>query len=223
MVCDNCGHTAGTNIREFDKRGERRFITLAITIAVVFVAGFVQISRWDKYFARVSRIQIAELFGAASERDSRAMANICIERKIFSCAESRLESLTKSDFKVLLELGALQMRLGEFGAAARSYQLYFKAGGKGSEPGYRFAEALTKVGLLKEAIRYYEYAIKANPKVVMVSVTRDYVKVLIQANRLAQAEHLILQIRSRSQSANQFMDAELKSIRNRTVHLASRS
>src|SRR5262249_49366836 len=90
---------------------------------------------------------------------------------------------------------------------------FFSKGGVDLEGSYMFAKALGQVGMVDEASKYYDYVLGQKPDVLQVTVVQNYVKLLMEANRLDQAQKLIEGVRKQSEASAYFMEDEFKKIK----------
>jgi tetratricopeptide (TPR) repeat protein len=104
------------------------------------------------------------------------------------------------------------MSRGHYQEAVNTYRTFFSKGGVDLEASYNFARALGQVGMVDEASKYFDYVLGAKPDVVQVTVVQNYVKLLMEANRLDQAQKLIEGVRKQSETSAYFMEDEFKKI-----------
>jgi tetratricopeptide (TPR) repeat protein len=182
----------------------------------LIVGAFVQLATWDVHSWDVIPLQVKELIGASSNDDLEKMASICMERKRYDCVEKEYSRLSERDPKLLLRLGKFQMSRARYNDAVNTYRTFFSKGGIDLEASYMFARSLGQVGMVDEAAKYYDYVLGAKPDVLQVTVVQNYVKLLMEANRLDQAKKLIENVRSKSETSAYFMDNEFKKIQELT-------
>lgn len=213
IVCDHCGFVISPSEEFHRENGEKKFITLAFGIAFVLIAGFLQLTSWDTYSIEVIPLQVKGLIGASTNQDLERMAEICLERKKLDCVESAYSRLSERDQSQLLRLGKFEMSRGHYQDAVNTYRNFFTKGGVDLEASYNFARALGQVGMVDEAAKYYDYVLGAKPDVVQVTVVQNYVKLLMEANRLDQAQRLIEGVRKQSETSAYFMEDEYQKIK----------
>jgi tetratricopeptide (TPR) repeat protein len=74
---------------------------------------------------------------------------------------------------------------GEYSAALRSFEAFFKAGGSGVDAQYSYARTLREVQQPDAAIGWYYRTVQANPR--LLDVTQELVESLIQQRRYDEA------------------------------------
>lgn len=220
VVCDHCGFVISNSEQLFREKNEKRFITLAVGVGFLIIALFLQLCIWDSHFLEVIPLQAKDLIGASSNQDLERMAAICLERKKLDCVERAYSRLGERDQSQLLRLGKFEMSRGHYNEAVETYRQFFSKGGIDLEASYQFARALGQVGMVDEAAKYYDYVLGAKPDVLQVTVVQNYVRLLMEANRLDQAQKLIEGVRKQSQTSVYFMEDEFQQIKARS---ASRS
>lgn len=213
VVCDHCGFVISTTEQQFREKGEKRFIAYALGVGFVLVAGFLQLCSWDTHFLEVIPLQAKELIGASSNEDLEQMAAICLDRKKLDCVERAYSKLGDRDQNQLLRLGKFQMSRAHYTEAANTYRTFFTKGGIDLEASYNFARALGQIGMVDEAAKYYDYVLGAKPDVLQVTVVQNYVRLLMEANRLDQAQKLIMNVRKQSEASSMFMEDEFQKIK----------
>jgi tetratricopeptide (TPR) repeat protein len=140
------------------------------------------------------------------------LASICMERKKYDCVEQQYARLGQQNPQLMLRLGKFQMSRAHYNEAVNTYRTFFSKGGIDLEASYNFAKALGQVGQIDEAAKYYDYVLGAKPDVLQVTVIQNYVKLLMEANRLDKARTLIEQVRHKSDTSAYFMETEFKKI-----------
>ncbi len=220
IVCDHCGFVISNSEDDYSDNTDKKFIRLALIIAFVLIAGFLQLATWDSHFAEVIPLQLKEIAGASSNDDLERMASICLERRKFDCVEKEYSKLGDRDLKNLLRLGKFQMSRAHYNEAVNTYRNFFAKGGVDLDGSYMFAKALGQVGMVDEAAKYYDYVLGAKPDVLQVTVVQSYVKLLMEAHRLDQAKKLIEEVRHKSETSAYFMEDEYKKIQELTGAVA---
>jgi tetratricopeptide (TPR) repeat protein len=213
VICDHCGFVISNAEEQFREKGEKKFITLALGLGFLLIAGFLQLTSWDTYSIEVIPLQIKGLIGASTNQDLERMAEICLDRKKLDCVENAYTKLGERDQTQLLRLGKFEMSRGHYNEAVNTYRNFFSKGGVDLEASYNFARALGQVGMVDEAAKYYDYVLGAKPDVVQVTVVQNYVKLLMEANRLDQAQKLIETVRKQSETSAYFMEDEFQKIK----------
>jgi tetratricopeptide (TPR) repeat protein len=216
VICDHCGFVISNSETEFREKGEKRFIISAFAIAFVMIAGFLQLCSWDNHFLEVIPLQIKDVVGSMSNEDYEQLANICLDRKKLDCVEHAYSKLGERDQNQLLRLGKFEMSRGHYSEAANTYRTFFTKGGVDLEASYNFARALGQIGMVDEAAKYYDYVLGAKPDVLQVTVVQNYVRLLMEANRLDQAQKLIESVRKQSDTATMFMEDEYQKIKGKS-------
>ncbi|MBX7231915.1 MAG: hypothetical protein K1X29_07490 [Bdellovibrionales bacterium] len=213
VICSQCGFTDNaTDIRE-DIRFEKRFIKVAILVAFLFTVGLLQSASWDKFALSIIPLKIKQMTHTASMEDLTQIIGICKERLKHECVESSLSQMAeKGNLEALAELGKYQMKLKKTKLATQSFNHYFKQGGLDLEASYQFAKALGELGEVDLASNYYDQVLKARPEALQITVTQNYVKMLVNNKRNDQALNLIKTVRSSSPSASLFMEDEYKTL-----------
>jgi tetratricopeptide (TPR) repeat protein len=201
--------------RTVEREVSKKFIKVSISLSIAMVVAFIHIVTWDKYAFEIIPIKVKQLIGGLSPQDYDRLAEICKDRKNLDCVESSLVSKFSSNptqIETLASLGDLQVKRKEFKLAANTFAGYFKSGGVSVEASYDYARALSEVGLIDQAAQYYQRVIDSKPDTMLITVTQNYVRMLVAHNRYQDAKALIDSIRSRGGNASMFMEHEMQEI-----------
>lgn len=211
VICPNCGYSQNTSEMLAEVRFERRFIKVAVTLALVMSVAFVQAATWDKYALEIIPLKIKQTLGMSSQGDLLRITQICRERLRHDCVETALAELSRQGhIEALAELGKFQFRRLKKDLAAQTFAQYFQRGGLDLEASYQYARVLGEIGQTDRSVSYFDHVLKSRPDTVQISVTQNYVRMLINNGRRDQAKRLIESMRKTSPSAALFMDEEFK-------------
>lgn len=218
VICQACGFTSDSNDQKLDNSFENRFIKVAILTAFAIVVGFLQTASWDKFALEIIPLKIKQIGGFASNQNLIRISEICSIRLKHDCVESAYADLAnQGQTEFLADLGKYQVRRGNKTGAVQTLRQYFNQGGLDLEASYQFAKVLGETGQVDLSVNYYDQVLKAKPEVLQVSVTQNYVKMLINNGRRDQAMNLIKSIRKTSPTASMFMEEEFKSLNQASV------
>lgn len=214
LICPICGYShSPTNMRVNDLL-ERRFIKTAIGVALALIVAFVQTATWDKYALEIIPLKLKQFTGLANQDDLQQIAKICLERKRHDCVETAYVSLAQSgENEFFAELGKYQARLGKLADAKTSFAQYFNHGGLDLEASYQFAKVLGQSGQVDQSASYFDHVLKSKPDTLQVTVTQNYVRMLLNNGRKDQALKIIQSIRKTSPSASLFMEEEFRQLK----------
>lgn len=203
------------------KPAEKKTALFMVILGFTLLGGLIQVVNWDKYALSVIPLQTSVLFGSATIADHEAFSQICLERKKYDCAKDHLMSLVKSDSQNLeaqLSLGLLQVRMSELPAAKETLGLYLENGGDDPRAKFNLAKVLTQQDQIGEALKIYKNLLRSKTGVFQVSVTKEYIRTLMQAKKWKLAKAAIQQARLRSQAHNAFMASEYLAVKQQLRH-----
>lgn len=172
--------------------------SLLILFGGLLVAAFIHAVNWDSHFLTIIPLKVKHYAGIATAQDYAHMANICEDRKKPECVETsymKIAALQPANLNNLEKLGKLQFQQKLFNRAAQTFTHYFTIKGKSAESAYLFAQVLQKLKKYSESEKYYRFALSRKSNTLQVSVTRAYVLMLMEANRLTQAKNVLLAYR----------------------------
>jgi tetratricopeptide (TPR) repeat protein len=194
---------------------------------LLMIGGLTHAFNWDKHSFSVIPLAAKALAGYTTAQDHKDLGDICKDRAKYECAAQQYQKvhlLDKNNLDILVEAGTLEAKAKKYDQAIATFAQYFKAGGKSPEASYQYALALGEKGKIKEAMKYFEMTIKAKPKVLQVTVARDYVDMLVKHNKLKVAKKKIRQFRRQNPSARYFMKDRMQTIQRKlaSVKVVSR-
>ena len=163
-VCDSCGYIVGNVEKQTQKRTERSSLYMVIALAVVIALGFMHVVSWGSYSLEVLPIEAARLFGMDSTDSVRRLAEICLDTKKLDCVESMYTRLALVEPNGLARLGKFQFSRMKYVEAAESFRQFFTKSGQSGQDldaAYLYARALSEVGRVEEASKYYDYVFRA--------------------------------------------------------------
>lgn len=212
IVCDHCGDTTPNTSDVVQERIETNVIVTMVGLGALIIAGYIQLMNWDRYSLSIIPLSLKEIAGSTSPSDWEAKAAMCLELKKYDCVETQYAKAAQFAPIEYARLGKFQMQRENFAAAAKSFNSYFNNGGDDLEVAYQHAKALGQTEQVDEAVKYFEKVLGARPDILQVTVVNNYVKLLMNHQRYAEAKTLIENVRKQGDSAGSFMEAEMQQI-----------
>lgn len=220
VICA-CGWTSsGKAKKESAKQTDRTCIYIAV-FAALLVGSFIQTVNWDKYFFTIIPLKAQQLTGMATAEDLNQIAEICMDRKKYSCAETAHFQAWKKEpanLTHLEKLGDLQVKQNLMLSAVKTYDTYFGANGEDLDAKYNYAKALAATNDTAKAEKYFKMVLKAKPDVLQITVTRHYINMLVKNDQLRKAKKVIEHFRRKGTNTGLFMDKEYKEIKTKLSH-----
>lgn len=215
VICE-CGWTnSGKAKKESAKQTDRTCIYIAV-FAALLIGSFIQGVNWDKYFFTIIPLKAQQMAGVATADQLNQIAEICMDRKKYSCAETAHFQAWKKEPQNLVhleKLGDLQVKQELMLSAVKTYDTYFAAKGDNLEAKYNYAKALAATNDSEKAEQYFKMVLKAKPDVLQITVTRHYINMLVKNEQLNKAKNVIEHFRKKGTNTSLFMDKEYKQIK----------
>lgn len=212
IVCNHCGFATSKQEEVHIETGEKHVIVIFSIFVSLFLFSYIQLLNWDSYSLEIIPLKIKETIGATTPADMDRTAEICLALKKWDCVETNYSRAAVADQTKLARLGDFQMKRAKYNEAAQTYYSFFKSGGNNLDSSYNYAKALTQLGQVDEATKYFEQVLGARPDVLQITVVQNYVKLLMDHQRFEQAKTLIQNIRRSSPGSGMFMETEFKKI-----------
>lgn len=212
IICSHCGHTTNQKQTQLEKKAEKRYVTLVTSLCAVLTMAFVLVVQWDNHVMEALPLKAKQMMGAASAGDLTRLREICKDRKNLECQVEVTQQLTRVDNEAFAELGKMQYLMGKHREAMRSFSKYFDNGGLSLDASYHYARSLEKDGQVEQAAKYYEDVIAGKPDTLQITVTKNYIKMLMEYNRKQQAKNVLANIRKRGSNTTDFMDPVFKEL-----------
>lgn len=208
VVCDGCGHVISGNEAKATETVSRHYKYGMWGVAAAIVGFHLFFSTWGGYTLEVRWLQIFGGHGA-EER----LAQICLETFQYDCTEKHYMAMSQQDPKQYLTLGKFQMSRQNYKGAAESFQAFLA---KNEDPNkdvtFLLARSLSEIGAVDEAAKHYEDIILSKTDVIPITATQKYVEMLIKAQRWAQAQKILNEVRKRGENAENFMQQQYTEI-----------
>lgn len=216
IIC-RCGWTA-TSKKSFQRKWKQvdRTITSMIVATGILAAAFIHVINWDTHSLAIVPLKMKEWTNTASTQELDRVGEICLERKKYDCTQSAWMSFARlkpNDTNNLARLGKLLNQQGLHKEAVAVFSDYVAAKGNQVESLYLYGQSLTTLKKYDEADPIFAQALKQKPDMFQITVTRGYIKMLMDAKRFKDAKNAIMRYRKVGATASLFMDKELTQIR----------
>lgn len=215
IVCDQCGWSEPKNQIIKHQRLQVSTIKVFIVFSVIITAVYFHTVKWGHHSIAIIPLKISEWTGNMSLSNAKEIANICAERKQVKCVIQSYEKIVNKNPSEIIAYSLLANTLEKANRGSEAinyYARYFTLGGTDNDMAFHFAKLLEKNHDNENAIKYYEYVINSKPDVFQITVSKDYVNLLIKMGELNKAKNFIKLIREKGQNAPMFMEDELKLI-----------
>lgn len=212
IVCSHCGFTTNQKQTQIEKKADKRYIAIVSSFCAAMTMAFVFIVQWDNHVIEVLPLKAKQILGAASADDLIRIREICGDRKNLTCQLETNIQLSRMDNEANADLGKMYYLIGENKKAIATFEKYFANGGLSLDASYHFARSLEKDGQVEQASKRYEDVIAAKPDTLQITVTKNYIKMLMDYDKRNQAKNVLKKIRRRGTSSSDFMDPVFKEL-----------
>lgn len=214
MIICSCGWTESPQTEAVEKERFRKTNFMIMTGAVLILAVFFHIVHWDNYSFAIIPLKIKELTGTASPKDHLILIEICASRHKYDCLKDAYKGLYRSnkDISLLAKLGQLEKSTGNLQSASGTLRNYANLGGKDKAALASYAEVLSQTGRAEEAIKIYKKILASAPHTLQISLARNYVSLLIENKKYAQARKTLEYYRKKATINGYFMEKEYQAL-----------
>lgn len=222
-VCGSKTEKAGKTLfcscgwsKSFNQKGEMKVqknISKGIFIVGLSLMGLVvYLGSWGSASLKIAPLKAKQWTGQLNEQSFSHLSEICLKLKKYNCVEKAHSSFFRSsgDLKVLEQLGEFQYRRKKIKEAALTYNKYFTQKGKSIKASYNYARILEEQGKVKFALSYYEYALKARPNTVQVTVMRSYINLLVKSGQVGKARQVLAKFKPLLERSSSLVKQEFK-------------
>ncbi len=220
LICPHCGFTNSKSFQKAQKEVSQRFIKLSVGLSTFMVIAFMHAVTWDQFFFEVIPLKAKQIVGMANATDYGRLAEMCKTRKDSECVEHMLTNKVQAEpqnIENLAELGQVQFLRNNFKGSAATLKKYFAEGGLSLDASYTYARALGQIGQVDESSEAYKKVLASKPDMLQISVTQNYVRMLMDAGRAEQAKLVIESIRVKGSNAAMFMESEMQQIKQTSI------
>ncbi|NJL23982.1 MAG: hypothetical protein HC902_01520 [Calothrix sp. SM1_5_4] len=211
-VCDGCGMVLSVNEETVQKQVQSTSLKWIVGSSVGLALMFMHLANWGSYSLEVLPIKAAQVLSMDSPTQAQRMALICMDLHKHDCVEDNYRRLSLHDITWLSKLAKFQFNRMKYAESAETYLHFFARGGQDLDSTYWAARALSEVGRVDEAAKYFDVVLGSKPGVLQITVAQNYVKMLRKAGRLEQARSVIESIQNQDESVKTFMASEHKEI-----------
>lgn len=215
-VCDNCGFVVSPSEKLEETNTERSMIVAGVSFGILMLAFMYHVGTWGGYSLEVVPLKLGHIFHTNAAKDMERMVEIGMDLRNYDMVEDSYRALSERvNLDNYVRLAKFQYSRGKFNEAVETYRKYFAMGKNSLDARYDFARALADSGQIDEAVRNFDYVLRAKPGVRQVTVLQKYVSMLVKAQRYGQAQMIIERVRHQDPTAASFMDTEYKVIAER--------
>ena len=201
----------------WEKEENGRFKVFCALMIVFFMAGLFHVHHWNQYFFEIFPLKTAQMMNTADRDDLMRIAEICKERNKHACQIKAYRQVIKqnsNDYVAFELLAETQYLSGRVIDAEQTLSNYFLSGGESVRATYIYARVLAEMNKHDEAETQFKKALKMKPDVVQVSISEDYVKLLMNRSKFRQAKKFIDRMRKEGAPsyflANQYQEISKK-------------
>ena len=157
----------------------------------------VYLGNWGSSSIKIAPLKVQQWTGQLNEQSFSRLTETCMKLKKYNCVEKAHSSFfhSSSDLKVLEQLGEFQYRRKKLSKASATYNKYFTKKGNSIKAAYNYARILEEQKQVKHALSYYEYALKAQPNTVQITVMRSYINLLVKTGQVNKAKQVLAQFK----------------------------
>ena len=222
VVCQECGSTVTDSQKVEEKKQYWSFFwTLAVICGVILIL-FFYMRNWQGQAGEVLPIQLKSLIGLAEVDDFERLQSVCEDLQKVDCIADlthKIQLKQPGHLMSLERLGHIKYLTKDYDGAVDAYRTYFVHGGRGSDALYEYAVSLENEDNLEKARSIYEIALRQKPDTLQITVYEKYVKLLVRTGDLAKAIETIEYVQSKATRSTDFMDAELKRLKQQSKKL----
>ena len=217
LFCD-CGWHKSMNKKKEMKIQNK--IAKGIFVTGLGLMGFViYCSHWGPSSFSIVPLKARQWTGTLNESSFSNLKNLCMSMKKYNCVEKAYKSYFRSsgDLKVLEELGDFQYRRKRFDHASKTYAKYFTKKGNSVKAAYNYARILEAQGQTDYALSYYQYALKARPGTIQITVMRAYIDLLVKSGQVNKARRELLKLKPMIKRAGSLVQQEYDRWKKQTI------
>jgi len=180
--------------KSFDKKYQMKTqgkITLGLMVAGCLLIGvFFHLKHWSSFSLSIVPLKTMQWSGWLAKKSFTQLKTICMNLKKYDCVEEAYRSFfhSSADINILAQLDHFQYNRKKFNRAAKTYKKYFINKGNDIKTAYNYARILESKGYTDKALAYYQYAIRAEPHTIQVTIMRSYIDLLMKLGKVDRAK-----------------------------------
>lgn len=215
VICPHCGADAGQTERRFLLSLKRSIRVGTILGSLAIIGLFIHAVNWNEDSLRIVPLKVKQYAGISTTSDLNAVAEICERQNKSQCVERAFDQISKinpSDQANLVRLGKVLYFNGKKDHALKVYSNYFTNGGIDTDAAHIYARVLAESGNVLKSIEYFNYVLQQKPDTLQITVTTDFVNMLMKNNKLNMARKIIKKTQKMGSNTSYFMNYELEQI-----------
>ena len=203
------------------KRDRLLYMVYSMLSILLLLAVF-QSYQWGPYAQEIPILKIKQAFGLLDQAGYLRIVDICTKREKVNCVEDAYRDLylNKNNIEAVAELAQFEFKIHETDSAIRKFKTYYEKGGKNPKVPLQFALALEQKSEFELALKYLNLSIEQNPERLSAMATQEILKILMQQQKYAQAQRLILNFWASAENAKGYFNKEADQLQKILGHQA---
>ncbi len=205
-----CGYGAKDSFVLALEKKDRSVAVVYVTFSLVIILSYMHILNWGPYALEFPILKVGHLIGVLNSKNYVKLADDCIARAKDKCAKQIYIDMFKQtkDIEALALLAQLQVKTHEPEIAVKTFEAYYKKGGKNPKVSLQFALALEQVKNYNASIRYFNLSIKQNPEKLSVFATGELLRIFMAQQKYSKAQDLIETFWASAENAKGYFNTE---------------
>ncbi len=210
-----CGYGAKDSLQIVLEKRDRTVIGAYTVTSLVIMLAYIHILNWGPFAFQAPLLKTEHFIGILNGKGYVKLAAVCLARAKEKCAKQAyidMYNRTKN-IEAIAMLAQLEVRLHETEVAVKTFEAYYKKGGKNPDVALQYALALEQVHDYDASVRYLMLSIKQNPDKLSVVATGELLRILIAQQKYAKAQSIIENFWASAENAKGYFNTEAAQIK----------
>ena len=210
-----CGYGAKDSLQVVLEKRDRTVIGAYIVTSLIIMLAYMHILNWGPFAFQAPLLKTEHFIGILNGKGYVKLAAACSARAKEQCAKQAYVDMYNhtKDIEAISMLAQLEVRLHETEVAVKTFEAYYKKGGKNPNVALQYAMALEQVHSYDASVRYLLLSIKQNPDKLSVVATGELLRILIAQQKYAKAQNIIENFWASAENAKGYFNTEAAQIK----------
>lgn len=205
-----CGYVDQSALENHRAHAEEKLIKIFAAITISLMLMYVHFANWGSYAFQIPFLKLGDMLGSLGPSGYHEIIDACTKQGKWPCVQSAYLGLYNktADAEVIAELAKFQERARDQAGASRSYEFYYKVGGKNPAVALPYAKLLFALNDYDNALKYYNLSITQNPDKLAGQATGGILQIYIKQGRYVEARDLITSFWDSAENAKGYFNTE---------------
>ncbi len=205
-----CGYGTQDSLVTLVEKNNRTIYSAYVVFSLILILSYMHILNWGPFALEVPALKAQHYLGVLNSKGYSKLAQACVARGKEQCAkQAYIDMFNRTkDVEALALLAQIETRTHEPEVAAKTYEAYYKKGGKNPRVALQYALLLEQLHKYDASIHYFRLSIQQNPDTLAVFATGELLRILMAQQKYTKAQSLIESFWASAENAKGYFNTE---------------